>query len=327
MYNITTTDIIGMVLAGAALISLSVWAQGFHRNPRNIIGHRKTFFIISGVLVLISLGALLFKGFEKSMDFTGGTIIEIGVVQNQDQLTPERVSKAVLDYSEQKGLGLLPPQVQVEEHALNQATHPYRKVIIRMAKSSRGATESHNITTPEVQGLVEGLEQSLGQLYQQAVSAVPDQQGAPAVPVAASPAPAASPVAGASPAPGAPATPQAPAQAQAAGTGSRILSMETIDPIIGAELFTNSLFALFVALVLQLIYITFRFGNQVRYGIAADIALVHDVIIMAGIYALAGREVDSPFLAALLTVVGYSVMDSIVVFDRIREKRQAHPQG
>lgn len=322
MYNITATDVIGMVLAGAALIALSLWAQGFHKNPRNIIGQRKTFFMISAVLLLISFGALLFKGFEKSMDFTGGTIVEIGVVKQQDQVTPERVREAVLAYSAEKGLNLLEPQVQVEERSINQAAQPFRKVIIRMAKSGKGSTASHNITTLEVQGLVESLEPKLGgELFQQAVSSEPGQGGAPAVPVAASPVPGASPVAGASPGPaasGAPAAPPAPATAQT-GPTTRILSMETIDPIIGGELFVNSLLALFVALVMQLLYITFRFGNQMRYGIAADVALVHDVIIMAGLYALAGREVDSPFLAALLTVVGYSVMDSIVVFDRIRE--------
>ena len=72
-------------------------------------------------------------------------------------------------------------------------------------------------------------------------------------------------------------------------------------------------------MVFSFIYIFFRFGNQIRYGFAADLALIHDVIIMLGFYSLAGREIDSPFVAALLTVVGYSVMDSVVIFDRIRE--------
>ena len=63
-------------------------------------------------------------------------------------------------------------------------------------------------------------------------------------------------------------------------------------------------------------------GTEFRgdgFSRAADAALVHDVIIMIGFYSLAGKEVDSPFVAALLTIVGYSVMDSVVIFDRIRE--------
>jgi preprotein translocase subunit SecF len=97
------------------------------------------------------------------------------------------------------------------------------------------------------------------------------------------------------------------------------LRTASIGPIISGELTNNAIKAVFLALGLQLIYIFFRFGNQIRYGLAADMALVHDVIIMIGFYSLAGKEIDSPFVAALLTVVGYSVMDSVVIFDRIRE--------
>ena len=97
------------------------------------------------------------------------------------------------------------------------------------------------------------------------------------------------------------------------------LRTASIGPTISGELTNNAIKAVLLALGLQLIYIFFRFGNQIRYGLAADIALVHDVVIMIGFYSLAGREIDSPFVAALLTVVGYSVMDSVVIFDRIRE--------
>jgi len=97
------------------------------------------------------------------------------------------------------------------------------------------------------------------------------------------------------------------------------LSTASIGPTISGELTNNAIKAVVLALALQLIYIFFRFGNQIRYGLAANIALIHDVIIMIGFYSLAGRELDSPFIAAALTVVGYSVMDSVVIFDRIRE--------
>lgn len=97
------------------------------------------------------------------------------------------------------------------------------------------------------------------------------------------------------------------------------LRTASIGPTISGELTTNAIKALTIALVAQLVYIFFRFGNQIRYGLAANLALIHDLIVMIGFYALAGEEVDSPFVAALLTVVGYSVMDSVVIFDRIRE--------
>lgn len=92
-----------------------------------------------------------------------------------------------------------------------------------------------------------------------------------------------------------------------------------VGPSLSQEYLNKSLWALVIALALQLVYIAFRFGNQLRYGIVADIALIHDVFVMVGIYAIANRPADDAFLAALLTVIGYSVMDSIVIFDRIRE--------
>lgn len=97
------------------------------------------------------------------------------------------------------------------------------------------------------------------------------------------------------------------------------LSTASIGPTISGELTTNAVKAVVLALGLQLIYIFLRFGNQIRYGLAANAALVHDVVIMIGFYSLAEKEIDSPFVAAALTVVGYSVMDSVVIFDRIRE--------
>jgi|SRR5579872_307742 len=99
----------------------------------------------------------------------------------------------------------------------------------------------------------------------------------------------------------------------------------SVGPSLSKEYLSRSLWALVIALVLQLIYIAFRFGNQLRYGIVADIALIHDVLVMVGIYALANRKADDAFLAALLTVIGYSVMDSIVIFDRIRENGRIMP--
>ena len=95
--------------------------------------------------------------------------------------------------------------------------------------------------------------------------------------------------------------------------------LTAVGPSLSKEYLSKSLWALVLALVLQLVYIAFRFGNQLRYGIVADLALIHDVLVMVGIYAIANRPADDAFLAALLTVIGYSVMDSIVIFDRIRE--------
>ena len=92
---------------------------------------------------------------------------------------------------------------------------------------------------------------------------------------------------------------------------------EAIGPSLGKELRRGALIALVVALGAQLIYLAARF--RWLLGTSAVAALAHDVVILVGIFAWLGKPVDGVFLAALLTVVGYSVNDSVVVFDRIRE--------
>jgi SecD/SecF fusion protein len=96
---------------------------------------------------------------------------------------------------------------------------------------------------------------------------------------------------------------------------------EFIGPTIGAELRRKALVALGIALVVQLGYLAVRF--RWTFGAAAVIAMFHDVAILLGLFAWLGKPLDGVFLAALLTVIGYSVNDSVVVFDRIRERLRA----
>jgi len=96
-----------------------------------------------------------------------------------------------------------------------------------------------------------------------------------------------------------------------------ILRVEKVGPTVGKDLTAKAIKALLFALVGICIYISFRF--EFRFAIAAIVALFHDVLISAGVLSLAGREFSVPVIAALLTVVGYSINDTIVVFDRIRE--------
>jgi preprotein translocase SecF subunit len=92
-----------------------------------------------------------------------------------------------------------------------------------------------------------------------------------------------------------------------------------VGPSLGREYLTKALWALVIALSIQFIYIAFRFGWNYIFGLVTVIALVRDALMMIGIYALADRRADDAFLAAVLTVIGYSVMDTIVILDRIRE--------
>ncbi|MFH9202606.1 protein translocase subunit SecD [Streptomyces anulatus] len=92
---------------------------------------------------------------------------------------------------------------------------------------------------------------------------------------------------------------------------------ELIGPSLGDELRRNALIALGVAVAVQLAYLAVRF--RWTFAVASVGAMVHDVILVVGAFAWLGRPVDGIFLAALLTVIGYSVNDSVVVFDRVRE--------
>ncbi|MEU0738857.1 protein translocase subunit SecD [Streptomyces sp. NPDC006134] len=103
------------------------------------------------------------------------------------------------------------------------------------------------------------------------------------------------------------------------GGGADKLRDEMIGPSLGEELRRNALIALAMALGAQLLYLAARF--RWLFGTAAVTALAHDVVILVGVFAWLGKPVDGVFLAAVLTVVGYSVNDSVVLFDRVRELR------
>ena len=96
-----------------------------------------------------------------------------------------------------------------------------------------------------------------------------------------------------------------------------ILSIEKVGPKIGAELSGDAVMPIFSALALILIYISIRF--EFKYAVGAIAALTHDVLITLGIFSLMDFEVSLAVIAAFLTIVGYSLNDTIVIFDRIRE--------
>ncbi|MGI5467758.1 protein translocase subunit SecD [Streptomyces sp. CA-132043] len=115
------------------------------------------------------------------------------------------------------------------------------------------------------------------------------------------------------------ATQEGEVRAAVAGLGGKTEKVrdELIGPSLGDELRRNALIALGVALLAQLGYLAVRF--RWTFGASAVAAMAHDVLILVGVFAWLGKPVDGVFLAALLTVIGYSVNDSVVVFDRVRE--------
>ncbi|HEY5890126.1 MAG TPA: protein translocase subunit SecD [Acidimicrobiia bacterium] len=96
-----------------------------------------------------------------------------------------------------------------------------------------------------------------------------------------------------------------------------------VGPTLGEEIRNRALIALGVALLLQMIYLGFRFRWTV--GVSGMLSMFHDVAIVVGVFAWLGRTFDGVFLAAILTVIGYSINDSVVIFDRIREEVRERP--
>lgn len=107
------------------------------------------------------------------------------------------------------------------------------------------------------------------------------------------------------------------------------MSSETVGPTIAADMKTKAVWAVFFALIIMFLYIFMRFKNW-QYGLGAVVSLAHDTIIIIGLYSLCwGRlpfamDIDQTFIAAILTIIGYSINDSVVVFDRLREFLPLH---
>ncbi|PZA08994.1 MULTISPECIES: protein translocase subunit SecD [unclassified Meiothermus] len=98
---------------------------------------------------------------------------------------------------------------------------------------------------------------------------------------------------------------------------AQVLQSETVGPSVGSELKRNTIYAVLIGLALILVYVAFRFDWM--FGLASIIAVAHDVAIVAGMYSLFRLEFTIPTVAALLTIIGYSLNDSIIISDRIRE--------
>ena len=106
-------------------------------------------------------------------------------------------------------------------------------------------------------------------------------------------------------------------QAQFPGQSIDFRRVETVGPKIGSELKGKAFFAVFTAIIGILIYISIRF--ELKFAIGAIAALIHDVLITLGVFSILNYEISLAIIAAFLTIVGYSLNDTIVVFDRVRE--------
>ncbi|MES9946508.1 MAG: protein translocase subunit SecF [Candidatus Thiodiazotropha sp.] len=204
----------------------------------DLMGKRNIALILSGILILIALGAIIVRGLNLGIDFTGGTLVEVGYPQAVElPFVREALTK--------DGFG----------DAVIQHFGTSKDVLIRLAP--RDDIESAVVSD-------------------RAFSAM-----------------------------------------QGIDPGADLRRVEFVGPQVGDELTEDGGLAMLYALIGILIYVGLRF--EYRFAVGSVIALVHDVLITIGFFALFQVEFDLPVLAAVLAVIGYSLNDTIVVFDRIRE--------
>ncbi len=218
----------------------------------NIIGKRKTWFGISGVLIVVSIICVLTLGLNFGIDFTGGSLMEVQIASetNVDEL------RSVISAN---GYDTARVQPSGEDY------------IIRL----------ETLEETQHQELLAGLGEHYGEVEE--------------------------------------------------------LRFDMIGPVIGQEMRSKALWAIGVALILILLYIAWAFRKvsepvaSWKYGVLTIIAAMHDLIIPIGVFALLGHfvgyQIDTAFVAALLTILGYSINDSIVVFDRTRENLSTLDSG
>jgi len=204
----------------------------------DFIGKRKLAVIFSSILMVASIASLVVQGLNFGVDFTGGTLVEVGYAQPAE-LESIRSALAASEFGE----------------ATVQYFGSASEVLIRVAPRE-------GVNTAEISGSILELLRSGGQAVE-------------------------------------------------------MRRVEFVGPQVGEELTEDGILAMFVALGMIMIYVALRF--QMRFSVGAIAALVHDVLITIGIFSVAQMNFDLTVLAALLAVIGYSLNDTIVVFDRIRE--------
>ncbi len=205
----------------------------------DFIGKRRLWFAISGTVVALALGALLFKGLNLGIDFKGGTQIAFK--------TPAPVS---LEKVRSEAARIGRADAVIQGRGASVGADSYRQFQVR----TRTLTQSQ-------------LDQFKGSL-EDAVQA-------------------------------------------------RSFGAKSVSASFGKQIARSAIYAIVVSLLLIVLYVSFRF--QWKFSLPVIVALAHDIVIAVGIYALAGREVTTSTVAAILTVLGYSIYDTIIIFDRIRE--------
>jgi preprotein translocase subunit SecF len=302
----------------------------------DIIGKRHYYYLLSLLVIVPGIISLLIPpALRPGIDFSSGSVLSIRFdkpieeSQVRDVFTSMGHPEAIIQHSDDGSFLIRTRTLRGEEFSTEAPT------------PTAAATPTGENGTPQPAGAAAGSGTTTA--GPATSPTVPAPSPTPAATPSATPATTPSPGSSATPnatgtvtstAPLAPAAPVKPSEKQEIvdalqnklDTKVEVLSFDTVSPAIASEIVRNAALAVLVASVGILLYITWAFrkvSNPVRYGTCAVIALVHDVLVVVGIFSILGKlfavEVDAMFITALLTVIGFSVHDTIVVFDRVRE--------
>lgn len=291
-----------------------------HRVPHvDFIGRRNYWFALSGVLIALSLFGLFYRGLNFSIAFTGGASLEFqnasgaSVSDYRDVMSSFGRGEASIEILgadtvsiRTESLTELDPQV---------APPPTPSPSPVPSGTASGTTPSPSATASASPSASASPTTTPSPSASASGSASP---GATASPASASPQVTPSPSA-------APATPRADrlraALARVAGISPDGVNQQDVGPTWGSTISRKAIQGLIVFLILVTLYITLRFEWKMAVGALA--ALGHDLIVTAGIYALVGREVTPETVVAILTILGYSLYDTVVIFDKVKENTES----
>jgi preprotein translocase subunit SecF len=291
----------------------------FKNTNFDFLGKKWPFIIASLILTVAGLGSLIVKGGPRyGIDFRGGVLmyVRFNAEPPEDKIRAALSAKIPGEISIQRISGtnevIVSTELSQDEKAQSENRQKMQDILSATFGQASGKLDFHNIGADQLFAKLQMANTGLnGQQLQDVVKAIMEYRNKP-------------PHSGLigsfdelSSVPGV--TPQliSVLKEQAYLSPFAIRNTEVVGPKVGKELQQKALNATLLALAGMLVYIAFRF--EWIYGVAAVIAVFHDTIITIGLFSIFNKEISLTVIAALLTLVGYSMNDTIVVFDRIRE--------
>ena len=301
------------------------------RNPQiDFMGRKVVLTTLSGILVVASIALLLTKGLSYGIDFRGGADIVLRFADEPsiDQIraslaaqgfggaTIQKMSESTRTAAHDVLIRVQPQEGDTEAGDVAGLVINALKAGLAGASSAGGGTLDVNVAgAREIERVIltaaPGREEEVRADAQAIASYRNTHDGIfRSVDEAAS-------------VPGVSAATSSWLRENAVAGGFAIRSADYVGPSVGKELKRRATYAVIGALLAMLVYIWFRF-EKLAFGVSAILTLAHDAIIALGAVSLTGKEFDLTVLAAILTIIGYSINDTIVIFDRIRENTKLH---